>query len=754
MMSGQFTGAWATHQLAEFLSAVSGASDEAGALSLGTERAATAFEAEVAAILRDGRVLGSIGLANPALHTTELLTAAGAGAQMLDVPGVGLCVVATYDHDGTARLLVARHADEPFTAEEHGLLRSMSRALGLTLKNFRLLDSLRERQELLTRLATIQRSISHRAELDEIFDAITAGLAELFGDEIAMIRLVDPDDPVRQVLASSHGLPVHVADAVRIVPVADDTDENATCEGRLLVIGDYPSDEHAVPEFVEWGVTTMAAAPVHESGRIVGAIQVGSRDPNRRYTADELEALVAFAEHASIALTDAQALAGMRRSLHDPLTNLPNRTLFLDRLQTALTDAEVRHRLTVLFVDLDRFKAVNDNLGHSAGDEVLITVAERLTVCIRPTDLVARLGGDEFTILLENTGSEDEAVTVAERIQLALNEPIAVAGREIVIGASIGIASHDTTGLTGSDLINAADVAMYHVKSTGRGRCERFVPALGERARRLLDIETALRSALDNDELVLHYQPLVDLRNHENIPALEALLRFRGPGLADLPVAETIAVAEDTGLIHRVGAWAIDEACRQLTAWRALGIGADELPVVHVNLSGHQLRDPELVRTVTAALADHGLEANLLTLEITESVLIGNDTPSLDALRRLHELGLRMSLDDFGKGYSSLAYLAELDIDSLKIDQRLVQRLGHRRGDVVVQHLIAMAQQLGMRVVGEGVETDEQRCRLRDFGCDLAQGLLFAPALPAVAVTSLITGGRLSEATAAVSSTV
>jgi diguanylate cyclase (GGDEF)-like protein len=724
----QFTGAWTTHQLADFVAVVAACSDGEAALTLATERIAEAFDAEAVAILRPGCVLRTLGWANTADHEDEILTAASVGSQEMSVPGVGRCTVASYDHDGSARVLVARRDDDLFTSEEQGLLRNMCRVLALTLQNFGLIDSLRERQLLFERLSTIQRSISHRAELHDILDAITAGLSSLFDDEIAMIRLVDSEDPSRHVLASSYGIPDHVAAAVRVVAHTTGVGSEAMREGGLFVTTDYSSATAAIPAFVEFGVTALVAAPVHENGKVAGALLVGSREPGRTYTPDELEALLAFAEHTSLALTDANALAGMKRALHDPLTNLANRAMFNDRLAAAMAEPAHRDRLAVLFIDLDRFKAINDNLGHLAGDEVLVQVAERISASVRPADLVARLGGDEFTVLLEDSPDETDARAVAGRIMDALALPMQIMGREIVVTASVGIAVQSATALIEIDLVHAADVAMYDAKSAGRGRSQMFAPALGERARRRLDVETALRTALDRGDLTLKYQPLVDLQRTPRIAAVEALLRWEG-NMGHWSIAETIDVAEDSGLIHRVGAWAINVACHQAAGWQAAGVLDGRPPTVHVNLSGHQLRDSAIVDSVATALHRSALEPRCLMLEITESVLIGNDMPSLEALRALRSLGVRLSLDDFGKGYSSLAYLTELDIQSLKIDQRFVQRLGEHSADVVVQHIIAMAQQLGMTVVGEGVETLEQMHRLRDMGCDFAQGFLFSPAI-------------------------
>lgn len=748
----QLNSMWAAHQLADFLSVVSGQPDEPAAHAAAVERAAEAFEAEVAAIISEGRPQSLVGIADAPPHHAALLAVAS-GKATLDVPGVGDCAVAVHDHDGVVQLLVARRGDEPFTPEERGLLRSMTRVLSLTLKNFRLLEALRNRQELFERLTAIQRSISHRAGLAEILDSIAIGLSELFDDDLTMIRLIDVDDPTHHVLAASHGLPDTAIDGLRRLPISVGPGGRVIREGALVVIDDLPHSPDAVSALVTMGIVTVMATPIHIGGNLVGAILIGSRDPTRQYGATEQEALLAFAEHASIALTDAEALDGMRRSLHDPLTGLPNRSFFVERLDDALAVHRPSALLAVLFVDLDRFKAINDSLGHAGGDEVLVEVGRRIAGALRPTDIVARLGGDEFTVLIQDAVSRPEIEHVAQRVKDALLVPMRVAGRDLVVSASIGIAFHDHDGDT-TDLVHAADVAMYHAKATERGTIQTFQPTFGEQARRRLDVEGALRAALDAGDLHLHYQPIVDLRHEARVVGVEALLRCDRVDLQQESIAHLVTVAEETGLVHRLGAWAIDAACRQLRAWSGDCATPPIAAALHVNVSGHQLRDPAFVDVVAAALARHRLPAAGLTLELTESVWIGNDADSLEALRRLRGLGVRLSLDDFGKGYSSLAYIAEMDIQSLKIDQRFVGRLGTHGADTVIRHVTAMAQQLGMTVIAEGVETAAQRRRLTELGCDLAQGYLFGRAADATAIGSMLTGGERSPELPALSSTV
>jgi diguanylate cyclase (GGDEF)-like protein len=738
-MTGEMTpSAWATHQLADFLAAISQTADQSTTLSTAVERAAEAFEAEVGAVVRGGKILRTIGM--PGGDETAILAAAEGRARILPVPGAGDCrvAVASCDRDSSTRLLVARSGEDPFTAEERGLLRSMMRVLSLTMQNLQLVGQLRERQALLGRLSVIQRSISHRAEIEDILGAVTQGLVELLDSEVALVRLVDPDDPDRHVIVSQHGLPEELVAAFRQLAPTSGIGGHAMARDGLVVADNYPEFDGRLAPFVDFGVVAMMAAPVHEGGRCVGAIVVGTRDPKRRYTEGEREALLAFAEHTSLALTDAEALAGMRRALYDPLTKLPNRAYFTEQLEESMRELGDAGKVAVLFIDIDRFKAVNDSMGHSAGDELLMIAAERISGTVRPEDVVARMGGDEFTVLIRGITHAREAEAVAERISEALSGPMQLQGREVVVSASIGLAFDDAADPLGTDLVHAADTAMYDAKSRGRGGVRTYRKELGERARRRLDVETALRSAVEQSKLTLHYQPLVDLQGRGGVSAVEALLRWEEVDRPAITVPEIISVAEDSGLIHRIGAWAIEEACRQHREWRVALDG--RTPSIHVNLSGHQLRDPAIVTAVASALARTDTQASALTLEITESVLIGNDAHSREALSRLRELGVHLSLDDFGQGYSSLAYLADLDIQSLKIDRSFVQRLTRNdSAGVIVHHLISMAQQLGMSVVAEGTETAEQVERLRLLGSDLAQGYLFSKPVSATEITSLLT---------------
>jgi diguanylate cyclase (GGDEF)-like protein/PAS domain S-box-containing protein len=465
------------------------------------------------------------------------------------------------------------------------------------------------------------------------------------------------------------------------------------------------------------------------------AIRVAIRTPDgplgalcahgeRRFVRDD--ALFLEAAAGIIAATEARSRAesSLRHlALHDPLTDLPNRALLQDRLEHALAHAERDHETVgALFIDLDHFKVINDSLGHDVGDELLIQVAARLNALVRDCDTLGRLGGDEFMVIAEDNAGPEQHVRLAERLGAALEEPFVVRGDELAISASIGIACGDGDADSRA-LVRDADAAMYRAKTLGRGRCELFDPALRESVLRRLSTEKALRAALAAQDFELVFQPMVTLEGNE-IVAAEALLRLTAPDGTNVSTPDLISIAEETGLIVPIGAWVLSEACRRAVSWQRI---AGRRIDVSVNLSPRQLTHPDLVGHVQAALADSGLPADALILEITESVLLGDAARPLEALRALRDLGIRLALDDFGTGYSSLAYLTRLPLDILKLDRAFVARLAPGSQELAVTAAIAqMAAAIGLTVVAEGVENTEQADLLRAIGIKLAQGYLYA----------------------------
>jgi diguanylate cyclase (GGDEF)-like protein/PAS domain S-box-containing protein len=418
-------------------------------------------------------------------------------------------------------------------------------------------------------------------------------------------------------------------------------------------------------------------------------------------------------------------------ALRDPLTGLPNRVYFLERLTHAIQHArrDDEFHFGVLFLDLDRFKVVNDSLGHHVGDELLGVIASRLTACVRPTDTVARFGGDEFALLLEGITGVEDAIPIAQRVLESLASPIILDGYELFTSASIGIVMSSPSIDQPEYLWRSADMAMYRAKASGTGRFEIFDRAMHADALARLQMETDLRRALDSDEFELHYQPVIDLRDGA-VVGFEALLRWQHPLQGMIFPTEVIRVAEETGLIHRLGEWVVLEACRQLRRWREAG-GSAAGRWVAVNLSSKQLSQPDLVDRVRAALEQAGVPPHALKLEITESAVVENSDDAVERLRLLRAAGVQLFMDDFGTGYSSLSYLHRLPLDTLKIDRSFISQMV--RGDKharLVETILQLARSANLKVVAEGVSTPDQLALLRELECEYAQGFLFAHALP------------------------
>lgn len=414
-------------------------------------------------------------------------------------------------------------------------------------------------------------------------------------------------------------------------------------------------------------------------------------------------------------------------AFHDSVTGLPNRTLFMDRLGQTIRRTERRETalFAVVYLGLDRFKLVNEGLGHAAGDKLLLEAGRRLTAALRPGDTVARIGSDEFCVLLEDVASGAEAETEAGRLKLALQRPFPLDGREVFVTASAGIALRSPRRKLADDLLRDAHTAMQRAKSSGRDGQEVFYSGLHQAVVSALDLEAQLRRALDKGEFMLHYQPIVSLGSG-NTSGFEALIRWRRENLPPVPPSEFIPLAEETGLIVPITWWVVREACRQAAAWAARGARL----YVTVNLSSHVFHQPELLPLLERALRETGLPPAGLRLEITESAFLGDGAAETGTLEKLKALGLQLVLDDFGTGYSSLSYLHRLPLDMLKIDRSFVARLGAGdRNEGIVRAILSLAQNLGLPAVAEGVETEAQAARLRGLDCAFAQGYLFSKPL-------------------------
>jgi len=741
------TQGWSTQQLAEFVVAISGAPDVLSALERGVERAAEALDAEVGALVRDGAVVASVGWPRFEIPEVDLAAVAAARGGEIAIPGFGLrpAAVVALDDERRSMLVLAR-SGEPLDTFELGLVRGMAQALALTLRmhgvidderalrlrsqqqaheNERLLARLQERQRLMEGLADIQRLISHRAPLEDILQAVVTTASSLLREAVVGVYLRDRDDP--EILRGA--AVVGALDGERSTcRLGEGATGRAAAEGRVVVVEGYQQSPDAHRRARAAGLTACMAAPVHEQGGVVGAIGVGSDRAARAFTRAEQEVLLTLAEHVSLALTDAKTVGAMlHQALHDSLTGLPNRALLLDRLTHALERRGGNGRVGVIFCDLDRFKTVNDSLGHAAGDDLLVAVAARLGDCLRTGDTAARLGGDEFALLLEDVRGEREATAVADRVIEALRAPFELHGREVHVTASLGVVCGDGGG---EELLRNADVAMYRAKAAGKGRWALFEPSMRAEVLERIELEADLQKALPRGELEVHYQPLVALADG-SLEAFEALVRWRHPrrGLV-MPLA-FIPLAEETGLIVELGAWVLDRACHQAAAWKC---------AVSVNLSARQLEQPDLVELVAGALRRSGLRPDLLWLEITETVLMHDTEATIGRLEALKELGVRLAVDDFGTGYSSLRYLRRFPIDLLKMAKPFVDGLASREGAALARTIVELGTSLGLRTVAEGIEGPRELAQLRRLGCELGQGYLFARPLTADAATAWLRG--------------
>jgi diguanylate cyclase (GGDEF)-like protein/PAS domain S-box-containing protein len=580
----------------------------------------------------------------------------------------------------------------------------------------------------------------------------------------------DPRRAVRRIVARTQALLSYVDE---VVTVSD-------ADGRLVYAS--PAAEALVgstpDELVRMG-SVLALVHADDTPRVHGAYQQALADAGTtvatafrslhrgRATTLQLEARITSLLHdpsvegVIVTLRDVTERRRSERSLahhalHDPLTGLPNRTLLLDRLRQAITRAEGgREDVVTLFVDLDRFKVVNDSLGHAAGDELLVEVARRLTAAVSRGDTVARLGGDEFVVLC--TIPRDRAVLVdlgarlrsgladlPDKILRAVAAPIRLPEAEVTITASMGVAVADpSVASTPEDLLGDADAAMYLAKERGRAGFEVFDPAVHERSGGRLTTENALRRALDDHQLRLVFQPAFDLFTRR-VVGVEALVRWKHPERGLVDPAEFLPLAEETGLILPLGEWVLTEACALAARW-ADGSGHERR--MWVNLSAAQVADPDLLGTVKRVLERTGLSADRLGLELTETTLMHEAEPAIALLEALHELGVALALDDFGTGYSSLTYLHRFPVDVLKVDRSFVLNLGRdQRTSTIVTGVAAMAHALGMVVVAEGVEASDQLATLRGLGCDVAQGNFLAPPMRAPQLDELLAAAEPAPA--------
>jgi diguanylate cyclase (GGDEF)-like protein len=747
---------WSTHQLAEFLATVTAFPDERAATTGALERAAAAFDAEVAAVVREGSVDATIGF--PAGQAPEAALVAAAGGQELPrIPGLGVCRAASVplEDDRGGTLLLVRLGRDAFSAEEFNLLRAMARVLELALRMLRTVSQERDLRHQAEEQATERRRAERRLATQHAVARILAGSATAESSFVPLLRTLAGELECVSGAVWLAGEPSHSLSCAGVWR----TSSGAGCEDpssppshpygeglvRRVWAEGAPVWEPRAPPATDVvagpALNVVLAFPIADGTEVVGVIELAGTELQPP-DASALEMLLGVGGQVGQFLTRRRAEEQLAyQALHDALTGLPNRTLLLDRIAHA-SERAIRNAtsIAVLFLDIDRFKDVNDSLGHDAGDQLLVAFAGRVVEIARASDTiantgatVARLAGDEFVVLCEDLDSERDAVRLAERIAAEVAAPFEVDGNELKVSASIGIAVSGRPS-PAAQLIRDADLAMYRAKEAGRDRYELFDAPMRTRVLERIELERDLRKALERDELQLHYQPLVSLCDG-SIVGTEALLRWNHPGRGTVAPLEFVAIAEESGLIVPIGEWVLRTACRQLAEWLQVAACRDGFSMA-VNLSPRQLT-PGLPGIVADAVAVTGIDPASLCIEITESLLIEEAESPAALLCALKSAGLNLVLDDFGTGYSSLSYLHRFNLDSLKLDRSFIAELGRESsGSKLVAASIDMARALGLTVVAEGVETEQQLNILRELSCPLAQGYLFGRPAPAHELTA------------------
>ncbi len=520
------------------------------------------------------------------------------------------------------------------------------------------------------------------------------------------------------------------------------SEAQAACESRqpdVILLDLSLPDAHGLSTIKELK-TVASESPIvvmtgsQDSDTIDLAVQAGAQDLLHKgeYNSKFLGKTIRYAIERKQSELELKHLAHF-----DPLTGIANRVLFIDNMTRALSHAK-RHneRLSLMFIDLDDFKNINDTLGHEAGDALLVQVADRLNETIRECDTIARLGGDEFAIILEDISTVYNVDVIAKKILQTLTEPFLLQGQEMYVGASIGVAMFPEAGNDTNTLLKHADIAMYRAKKEGKNNYKIFTESLDSNALARIQMERDLQNALANNEFELHYQPLYDVKSGE-IHSAEALLRWRHPERTELiPPVEFISILEETGLITAVGEWVMRTACEQCKQWHKEGMTGFS---VAVNVSPRQLQQREPVEWIARALWETGLDGRYLNVELTEDILLDNPDKAKENIKRIREMGVSVSIDDFGTGYSSLSYLMNYEMDVLKIDRSFLNTLETNKATpVILKAIVQMAHGLNLKVVAEGVEREEQLTFLEKQGCDILQGYLFSPPIEANALSALI----------------
>ena len=596
-------------------------------------------------------------------------------------------------------------------------------------------------------LSQCNKSIVHCLSEDDLFQQVCRAAVQFGGMKLAWVGLIDAHTlKVRPVASYGNG-----ADDLADIEISSDAESpfgrgptgTAIRENRPFWCQDFLNDPDSAPwheRGARFGWASSAAVPLHRNGVVIGSFILYS---DKAHSFDQLarDLLVEMAEDISFALDGFIRESQRRRAadeierlaFYDPLTNLPNRRMLLDRLRYALAASASHHNHgAVLFIDLDDFKTLNDTKGHNIGDLLLIEVASRLQSCMREKDTVARVGGDEFVVILEELSEDSmqaaaQSESVTDKILAAISRPYSLQGYEYRSSTSIGISLFHNQESTMDELLKRADTAMYQAKIAGRKTMRFYEPAMQVALEARIALESDLRCAQAENQFMLYYQMQVDHSGH--IIGAEALIRWRHPQRGLVTPLQFIPLAEETGIILLIGKWVLETACAQLDAWKTDPL-TRKLQLA-VNVSARQFRQPDFVEQVRQTLHRHALNPDLLKLELTESIMLDGIDDTIFKMQALRKDGVRFSMDDFGTGYSSLAYLTQLPFDQLKIDKSFIHNISVKHSDmVIVQTIIGMANNLGMEVLAEGVETEAQRAFLEQHGCRLCQGYLFGKPVP------------------------
>lgn len=585
----------------------------------------------------------------------------------------------------------------------------------------------------------IDREIISKIDIEQITELVINRMQTLKPDAIILIANVE-NQSVNQLQCNCTVAKNRIFNTLRLSLTPGEVNDISLHQQGQITRSSHTSSLAHSRLLAEMGADHLWVYPVFWQGSICAFVAIGSQtwltedDPNWsefRDLASRVGIAIATHEREQKLLLEAQ---------YDGLTGLPNRILLQDRLKLAMEHSDYTGKaMWVVFIDLDRFKVVNDSMGHSVGDELLKEIGRRLMEETRDSDTVARFGGDEFVIVLSGDAGENIQLSVLNRIMQTVAEPAYIHHHELISSCSIGIAVYPSDGNNAETLIKNADIAMYRAKELGRNNYQFFTQDLNDKAAERMQMISLLRKAIEHDEFTLHYQPKVDLHTHQ-IVGLEALLRWQNTALGNVTPDKFIPVAEEAGLIIPIGEWVLQTACKQMMSWQQIGI---KPLLMSVNVSARQFQEETFVEKITNILSETGLAAKYLELELTENILMDGSDATINTLNTIKSLGITLSIDDFGTGYSNLSYLNKLPIDILKIDKAFIDAVTSTKQKApIVDTIIQFAQNLNLKVVAEGVETAAQVRYLKKQQCDQIQGYFFSKPLPAKAATTLLTSGK------------